>query len=315
MLPGEQAVCHLRMNIAYGLNKCKGYSESQKNFCTFPADFYIVGLFTGKGREERNSTMDYEVLYGQLQELEKQLKDKLALMQRLSKNVTKETEGGDLKGLSKDLGTLMEANRQQAALLQELTACVEGFDTQAYLEGGDFAGQMLDYCRELSIDVRGEYPVYEMFPYRVRFDTENQEIYLDRKKVQCMRPKSFVETVKAGQERLAKVNFNAQSFVNELADAYDLAVMKQKKVPDADIYLTSLYKFLAPMGRFRKDYDIQSFSFDVARLYTSGLETVKGGRRFQFGPSRDGKKALRILDSEGKEQFLATIRFFDDDEN
>lgn len=258
--------------------------------------------------------MDYEVLYGQLADLEKQLKEKLALMQRLSKSVAKETEGGDLKGLTKDLGTLMEANRQQAELLKELAEAVEGFDTQAYFESGDYAEQMLGYCRELAIDVRGEYPVYEMFPYRVRFDTENQEIYLDRKKVQSMRPKSFVQTVKAGQERLEKEKFNAQTFVNELAEAYDLAVMKQKKGPEDDIYLTSLHRFLAPMGRFRKDYDIQSFSFDVARLYAAGEGRTKNGRRFQFGPSREGKKALRILDSEGKEQFLATIRFFSDEE-
>ncbi len=259
--------------------------------------------------------MDYEVLYGQLQELEKQLKDKLAQMQKLGKSIAKETEGGDLRGLARDLGAMIEANQQQAAALQELAACVEGFDTQAYFESGAFAGQMLEYCRELSVDVRGEYPVYEMFPYRVRFDTENQDIYLDRRKVQCMRPKSFIQTVKAGQERLMKAPFNAQSFVNELADAYDLAVMRQKKVPDADIYLTSLYKFLAPMSRFRREYDQQNFAFDLARLYTSGLETAKNGRRFQFGPSRDGKKALRILDAEGKEQFLATIRFFNEEED
>ena len=107
-----------------------------------------------------------------------------------------------------------------------------------------------------------------------------------------------------------KASFNAQAFVNELADAYDLAVLKLKKAPDADIYLTSLYKFLAPMGRFRKEYDQQSFAFDIARLYASDVETTKNGRCFQFGPSRNNNKALRILDSEGHEQFLATIRFY-----
>lgn len=254
--------------------------------------------------------MNYETLYLNLQEMEKQLKEKLALMQRLSKNLVKETENGDLKSLSKDLNALTEANQEQAAILEKLASASAGFDAQSYFESGDFARQMLDCCREMNVDVRGEYPVYEMFPYRVRFDTENLDIYLDRKKIQCMRPQSFVQTVKAGQDRLMKAPFNAQTFVNELAEAYDLAILKQKKPEESDLYLTSLYKFLAPMGRFRRDYDQQSFSFDLARLYSSDVETTKNGRHYQFGPSRDQKKALRILKADGREEFLATIRFY-----
>ena len=85
----------------------------------------------------------------------------------------------------------------------------------------------------------------------------------------------------------------------------------RSKQPQADIYLTSLYKFLAPMGRFRRDYDQQSFAFDLARLYMSEVEETKNGRKFQFGPSRNNGKAIRILDRDGQEQFLATIRFYE----
>ena len=161
------------------------------------------------------------------------------------------------------------------------------------------------------MDVQGEFPVYEMFPYKVRLDAENQDLYLDRKKVQCMRPGSFVDTVKAGQEKLNKASFNAATFVNELSDAYDLALLKMGKQVGYDMYLKSLYKFLAPMSRFRKEYDQQSFAFDLARLYTSGIEETKNGRRFQFGPSRKPEQAIRILDKDGIEQFLSTICFID----
>ena len=128
-----------------------------------------------------------------------------------------------------------------------------------------------------------------------------------------MRPRSVVEQVKAGQDKLNKANFNAQTFVNELSDAYDTAILKLKKQSGADVYLSSLYKLLAPMSRFRKDYDQQSFAFDLARLYAEGEGAVetRNGRKFQFGPSRNNGKAIRILDQEGKEQFLATIRFYE----
>ena len=101
---------------------------------------------------------------------------------------------------------------------------------------------------------------------------------------------------------------------NAFLEHYDLAVLKLKKGPEADIYLKSLHKFLAPMSRFRKDYDQQSFAFDLARLYADhSVETTKNGRRFQFGPSRDIAKSIRILDENGQEQFLATIRFYQDE--
>lgn len=255
--------------------------------------------------------MNYEELYRGLQDEEKQLKNELSAMQKLNKNITKETENGDLKGFAKDIDAMIETSLRQAEVLQNLKNMIENFDAQSYFESGDFTEQMLDSCKELNVDVRGDFPVFEMFPYKVRIDTENQDVYLDRKKIACMRPKSFVQMVKSGQDKLMKANFNAQSFVNELADAYDLAVLKLKKAPDSDIYLTSLYKFLAPMSRFRKDYDQQSFAFDIARLYADkSVESTKNGRRFQFGPSRNNNKALRILDAEGHEQFLATIRFF-----
>ena len=43
----------------------------------------------------------------------------------------------------------------------------------------------------------------------------------------------------------------------------------------------------------------------------SEVEETKNGRKFQFGPSRNNGKAIRILDRDGQEQFLATIRFYE----
>lgn len=255
--------------------------------------------------------MNYENFYLSMQPQEKSVKDGLASLQKLFKAISRETESGDIKSLTRDLNAMAEAAAFVSAALDGMKDTVSGFDTRAYFESGEFAEQMLSVCREKGVDVRGDFPVYEMFPYRVKLDTENQDIYLDRKKVQCMRPQSFVDTVRNGQEKLNKAPFKAAVFVNELADAYDLAVLKLNKHPESDIYLTSLYKFLAPMSRFRKDYDQQSFAFDLARLYASDVEETKNGRKFQFGPSRNQNKSIRILDKDGQEQYLATIRFYE----
>ncbi len=255
--------------------------------------------------------MNYEDLYGELQLLEKRMKDTNSALQKLYKAIAKGTEAGDLKDLSKNLAAFSGALKEQEDIVGNIQEAVNGFDSREYYESGAFAAQLLEQCEENQVDVTGEYPIYEMFPYKVRLDAENQDVYLDRKRYSCVRPRSFVQMVKTGQDRLKKAVFNSQVFVNELADAYDLALLKLQKRANSDIYLTSLYKFLVPMGRFRKDYDQQSFAFDLARLYASDVEMTKNGRRFQFGSSRNISKAIRILDSEGQEQFLATIKFFD----
>lgn len=254
--------------------------------------------------------MNYEELYQRYQPLEKELRDKTAVMQKLHKTMVKEMDGGDLKSFDRDIAAMEDAVKEQSRILDEMRAVVGGFDRKKYFEDGMFAEQMLAACQDNGVDVKGEYPVFEMFPSKVRIDTENQDLYLDRKKIQCMRPQYFIKAVKAGQDKLNKASFNASAFANELADAYDFALLKKKKAPDADCYLVDLYKILAPMSRFRKDYDQQSYAFDLARLYGAGTEEIKDGRKIQFGPSRNGSKAIRILDHNGNEQYLATIRFY-----
>ncbi|MCD7735429.1 MAG: hypothetical protein LUI07_00430 [Lachnospiraceae bacterium] len=256
--------------------------------------------------------MNYEDLYQSLQPGEKSVKESLTSLQKLYKTIVRETESGDLKYLSRDLGNLAQAVDSLSATIANLSSSVEAFDTKAYFESGDFATQMLDICQEKEVDVKGEFPVYEMFPYKVKLDVENQDVYLNKKRIQCMRPASFVNTVKAGQEKLSKARFNVESFAAELEEAYDLAVLKLNRKSGSDLYLTNLYKFLTPMSRFRRDYDLQSFSYDISRLYEeyiNGMTETKNGRSFNFGPAHNNKKAIRILDANGMEQFLATIRF------
>ena len=217
-----------------------------------------------------------------------------------------------LKDLQKTLDQYAEVIEKQKAALEELRQKAGGFDAGAYFESGDFTNQMLECCRERGIDVHGEYPVFEMFPYRIRIDAGNQDLYMDRKKVACMRPSSFADMIQTGQAKLNKAFFNPASFAEELAAAYDLAALKFNRKKDGDILLGTIYKMLVPMARSRREYDQQSYAFDIARLYNRKNEVaaIKDGRHFQFGPSHNNGKALRILDAEGKEQYLATVRFY-----
>lgn len=255
--------------------------------------------------------MTYETLHQRLNALEKELNDTLKSNQKLLKSIEKGTDSGDLKTVRAGIASIEQMAQKQADTIAELQLALEAFDGREYFQSGDFAGQLLEECLSRNINVKGDAPVFEMFPYRVKIDMEAQEVWLDRKKMVGMRPSALAETIKTGRDRLMNASFNAETFADELSDAYDIALMKEGKKAGSDIYLSSILKLLVPMGRFRKEYGQQEFAFDLARLYSAHLDASKKGRRFSFGPSRVGSKAIRILDTEGREIFLTTISFYD----
>ena len=197
--------------------------------------------------------MDYEVLYQEAQTLQKVWREKANLAAKLQKSIAKALDSGDLKAAKRDLAASQAVNAEISQIEEELNQKVEAVDSHAYLEGGDFSAQLLSLCERYGVDVVGTFPNFEMFPYKVRIDLENQDLYLDRKKVSCVRPEFFVQTVKTSRDKLMKASFNASQFLNELAGAYDLALLKIGKKHDTDIYLSTLYKFLVPRSRARKD--------------------------------------------------------------
>lgn len=262
--------------------------------------------------------MNYEEFYAEYMTKEKELRDQIKSQQKYFKRIAKEMESGDIKNASKSMAALREmseVSKQTSGVLLELA---QGFDMGAYIAGGEFAEQMLFYCEKHGIDAKGENNIYEVFPYKVRLDAENAEVLLDRKKTPYLRPQSLVKFIKARRDKLMEASFNPSDFAAELSQAYDLALVVQameKKLavaPDGDVYLIDLYKYLTPMKRFRRDYELQNFAFDIARLVSSGVDKLEDGRSLQFGPSRKNEKALRIIDKDSQERFFATVRFFFD---
>ncbi|MCL1872670.1 MAG: hypothetical protein FWF85_00960 [Clostridiales bacterium] len=258
--------------------------------------------------------MNYEEFYAKAQVQEKEIRDMLANQQKFFKRMAKNLEKGDLKSALKDMTLLQGVQSDYQPATAFMRETLESFDAKEYMESGDYALQMLEYLEKSGVDAKGEHNVYEVFPYKVKLDFESYDVYINKRRVQCLRPQSLAGDIKSSRDKLMAVSFNPLLFASELAHAYDLAVTLKSKnkpvAPDADFYLTDLYKHLTPMRRFRREYDLQSFAFDLARLNSSDIRTIDDGRSFQFGPSREQKRAIRILDGDGHERFLATIRFY-----
>ena len=259
--------------------------------------------------------MDYNEFYSPFKQREKGVKETLQRQQSVFKGISKNAAKGDLKALIKDLNTMKVLISEHEGYLKEIQEMTEGFDARAYMENGDFAKQMLSYCEKLGVDVEGSYPAYEIFPYKVKIDGDSQEIYINGRKMQCVRPEYFVTQMKKNREKLMKANFNASVFLNELAGVYDsLEIIKRKETQSSkrnlELLLKDIYHSMTPMQRFRRDYDMQSFAFDLSRLYSSDAEFTNDGRQYSFGSARRQSQMIRILDKNGSEAFIGTITFF-----
>ena len=261
---------------------------------------------------------NYEELLETIHPVEKSLKDAINTATRLQKAMDKNTETGNLSEALKNLAALSEASGQITSLIDALQAEIEGFDVRDYFIGGDFTRQLLEQCVEKGIDVLGEKGVYEMFPYKLRIlgDEEHAgEVWLDRKKLASVRPAFVAETVRQGQVKLYASNFKENAFMNELAEAYETSCLKSGVRIGSTQALSKIYKCLAPTARARKDYDMQAYAFDLARLFEAGPDAwiTKTGTHYNFGTSRDGKNAIRVLSRTGAEHFISTLRPLNED--
>ena len=259
--------------------------------------------------------MDYELFFNDAQPLIKEVKEKTALQSKTVNKVEKCILDGDLNALPKLFTVLRNATREREEALNRLEAYTETFDGREYIVSGDFSAQMIECCQQLGVDVHGSFPVYEMFPCRVTINAETQDITVDRKHLPYLRPLKVIGDIKKERDKLAKgsASFNAQQFAKELAAAYDIAIIKASKkkhcADNAPIYAHELYDILTPMKRYKKDYTKQNYAYDLAHLYAAERVSLEDGRIVRFDTARDIRKAVRILDGYGAEQFITTVRF------
>jgi hypothetical protein len=223
-------------------------------------------------------------------------------------------ENGDVKSASRDLPAMKSAAEENLRISSDIADIIQSADMGAYLESGDFARQLIALCQENGVNIQGEGTTYDVFPYRLKIDVPNADLQINGRKAIGLRPRALTEHLAKQRAKLLSAAFNPTQYAAELAAAYDLALLTASRskviAADADIYLSELYKYLTPMRRFRREYNMQAYALDLARLYAAESNEAGDGRRFQFGPSRNNAKAIRIVDATGNERFLVTIRFY-----
>ncbi len=254
--------------------------------------------------------MNYEEFYASLSPLGSNLKASANSVSKYQKMILRDADTGNLSDMRKCLDALKEASAALEDSIDAYENAISGFDVAGYFESGDFARQLLSSCEEKGVDVKGEKGIYEMFPFKIRISSETQEVYMNRKKLQSCRPSYIAETVHVNQDKLNKALFKTGPFLSELADAYEITCLRSGARIGSSQMLTKIYKSLVPMSRARKEYDMQAFAFDLARLYEAGPEEwidSKTGQHYTFGTSRDGKSGIRVLGKTGVETYILTF--------
>ena len=260
--------------------------------------------------------MNYEDFLSEYQSCEKALGDAAKLVMKLQKAMAKETAMGDIKGARKDLESLRNASESLKGAIEAAGEALSSFDLQHYIESGDYASQLVDAVRAKDVDIAGESPVWEVFPFRVRLDAESQEVYVNKKKLPSFRPSWLADKLADDLEKVRKSSgsFNAVSYANELENAYETIMAKdvRHKLGKGDqVDFKDIYNAMVP-SRFRSLYDMQAFTYDISKLYNANLAekiVTKAGHSIEIGTSRQAKNNLRILDSLGREQWVGGISF------
>ena len=257
--------------------------------------------------------LSYEQFLSDVRDADKAVKDAAGAAVKQEKNIAKNLESGNLAEVRKSLAALEGAIAQLSEQTEALRTQVDSFDTQEYFVSGDFTRQLLESCEEMQVDVKGEKGVYEMFPYKVRVlgDAEHPaEVWIDRKKNPSCRPSYVASVIHDGQAKLFAAKFNPAPFMNELAEAYEITCLRAGQRIGSSQLLTKVYKNLVLTARGRKEYDMQAFAFDLARVYEMGPEawvSEKFKTAYDFGSSRDGKNGIRVLSRTGTESYISTL--------
>lgn len=258
--------------------------------------------------------MNYSAYYDEYVSFEDKVKVLSAQVAKLYKAINKDMKAGDIKAALKDTEALSVVTAELSEAAKEIKREVNSFDSAVYFQSGNYAKDLLEECDNLGINHIGDFPVYEMFPYKVKVDYENQDVYINRKKYSTMNPAYFASVIKAGLDKLnSDKSFKADKFADELEPVYELCLLQLGAKAKGHVKLSDLYKALCPMARIRKDYDMNAFAFDIARLYPESLKSdfvTKKGSRVELGTSRGADKGIRILDEAGNEYNVFTIRFY-----
>jgi len=222
--------------------------------------------------------------------------------------------GGNLEILRQTMTRYGELLGRQKENLEGFQEKLPLFDLQAFLQES-FHRAFLEALDAEGLAVEGEYPVYEVQPFKIRVLPDKEMVTINDKVYRNLRPGVLARYLKKEIERLHAAPFDSGRFLQVLASAYDMEMARQIvkrriEVSEQEVLLRDIYNALTPMPQQKRSYPLQFFAFDLHRVLKSDRKYAPDGRRFSIGNVRDNRKALSVLDEQGRPQRYGVMKFY-----
>lgn len=198
-------------------------------------------------------------------------------------------------GSLRDLEKRLASAEQLAGALRESVRAARAdwsFDDREYLATGGFARELLELAEQRGLKLREQNDRLVCYPSTLRVLPNDAAVEVDRKRLRGIRPSALVEALKARQTR--PVRFNAERFIEALAQAYELVRASASKQPGATLKLVDIYKTLTILPGQAGAYALQEFARDVYLLDESGVDRTKAGARMTL-PASSGARTSSTL--------------------
>ena len=194
-----------------------------------------------------------------------------------------------------DLRTVRQRARDLRTALDEARAATEHtvgtLETFRFPHEGPaleaWVAEFLAELRNAGLPVEGEYPRYQIFPLEVRIDAANEQVFLGRRRIGALRPKSLAARIIREHGRLMNSSFNGARFLTLLLKAAEFAA-PSLDAPSVDVPLGRIYQVLT-LRSGTASYTQLEFAFDIYRLRRDS-DLVVGDRIVSFHHGRHGTK-------------------------
>lgn len=221
---------------------------------------------------------------------------------------------GNLESTNQVLGRYEELLSRQADWVSRLKARLPDFDAAGFLQQ-QFHEGFLKALEEEGLPVEADYPVYEVFPFKVRVTPERESVLVDEKTLRALRPRVVAQRLKQEIRRLHGLPFDGARFLQSLAGAYDLlmcrlSVTKKIDLNEQEVLLKDVYNVITPLPHQKRAYPPRLFAFDLHRLLRENCLSTSDGRRLWLGNVRNRARAMVILDAQGRPQRYGVMKFY-----
>ena len=186
--------------------------------------------------------------------------------------------------------------------------------------GSEYINTLETNLKELNIPFIGNFPEYDIPPYKLTISKENKEarLFFGRKseKTNSLNPNCISDWVNTKYKKIISRKMDLNALMKELFEAYQIInkLTYREKTPiwGKAVKLTEIYNLLTLKRTTKQEYPKQFYQHELG-LLKENLDMSFNNYRFEFGFARDISKAIQIVDNKGKISHVSSLTIYKED--